>query len=128
MFGGIRMCKQKKVLDKIKKAKKVNGYGVDLAVAQMEDYLDMQKRITNIEKDVSDIKTEQVAQGAKLDLIIEHLNSPVEQERKNGIIWQEIKKGLSGTKFWLFLLMIVACVALAGDKILELLRILPVGA
>lgn len=117
-----------KVLKKIREAKEINGYGVELAEAQGRDFKKMEKRITNIEKDVADIKTEQVAQGAKLDLIIDRLNSPVEQERKNGIIWSEIKKGLSGTKFWLFLLMIVACIALAGDKILELLRILPVGA
>lgn len=122
------MCKQLAVLKKIRKAKKMNGYAVELAEAQAEDYVAMKREIQEIKSDVSAMKTEQVAQGAKLDLIIERLNSPVEQERKNGIIWTEIKKGLSGTKFWLFLLMIVACIALAGDKILELLRILPVGA
>lgn len=121
------MCKQLAVLKKIRKAKKMNGYAVELAEAQAEDYVAMKREIQEIKSDVSAMKTEQVAQGAKLDLIIERLNSPVEQERKDGIIWTEIKKGLSGTKFWLFLLLVIACIALAGDKILELLRVLPVG-
>lgn len=102
----------------------MNGYAVELAEAQAKDFVNVEKRITNIEKDVADIKTEQVAQGAKLDLIIQRLNSPVEQERKDGIFWSQIKNLFQTTTGKIILLLLIGAIALAGQRILELIGLI----
>lgn len=118
------MCAQLDVLKKIRKKGKVNGYDVDLAEAQAKDYIAMKNRLDNIEADVSAIKTEQAVQGGKLDLIIQRLNSPIEEERKNGIIWAELKAIMKTPMGKLLVLLAIGCIGLAGDKILQLFGVI----
>jgi hypothetical protein len=80
-----------------------------------------------LKTDVVAIKTEQAVQSGKLDLIIQRLNSPVEQERKDGIIWNELRSAVKSWKGWAMIIFILVAIALAGDKILQLLGWLPTG-
>ena len=121
------MCAQLDVLKKIRKKGKVNGYDVDLAEAQAKDYISMKRRLDQIETTVDSIQKKQIEQDAKFDLIIQRLNSPVEQERKDGIIWNEIRLALKSWKGWALIIFFLMSVALAGEKISQLLHWLPTG-
>lgn len=121
------MCEQLTVLKKIRKKGKVNGYDVDLAEAQAKDYMSMKHRLDQIETEVGSIKQTQVEHGTKLDLIIQRLNSPVEQERKDGIIWNEIRLALKSWKGWALIVFVLMSVALAGEKLSQLLHWMPTG-
>lgn len=118
------MCSQKQVIEKIKKAKKNKGWTLDLAEAQMSDYVALKKDVDTVKSDVQAIKTEQAVQGGKLDLIIQRLNSPVEEERKDGIFWNQIKSLLKTTIGKIVLLLMIGCIALAGQRILELIGLI----
>lgn len=122
------MCEQVKVIKKIRKAKEMNGYAIELAEAQMHDYISLKRDVDTVRADVQAIKTEQAVQGGKLDLIIQRLNSPVEQERKDGIIWHEIRSAVKSWKGWALIIFFFTAVALAGDKVLQILGWLPTGA
>lgn len=121
------MCEQKKVFKKIKAKGRVNGYDLELAEAQMHDYISLKRDVDSVRADVQAIKTEQAVQSGKLDLIIQRLNSPVEQERKDGIIWNEIRSAVKSWKGWAMIIFILVAIALAGDKVLQLLGWLPTG-
>lgn len=69
------MCEQLKVLKKIRKIGKVNGFSMELVEAQAVDYVSLRKRIDSIEADVSAIKTEQAVQGGKLDMLIKEVRA-----------------------------------------------------
>ena len=122
------MCAQMEVLRKIRKKGKVNGYVVDLAEAQAKDYMVMKHRLDNIETDVSAIKTDLAVVKSNVDLIVQRMNSPVEQERKDGMIWREIRAAIKSWRGWAFIIFFLICVALAGDKLLQILNWLPTGA
>ena len=122
------MCAQMDVLKKIRKAGKMNGFAVDLAEAQAKDYVIMKRRLDNIESDVSKIKTDLAVVKSNVDLIVQRMNSPVEQERKDGMIWREIRAALKSWKGWVFIVFFLLCVALAGDKVLQILHWIPTGA
>lgn len=115
------MCAQLDVLKKIRKKGKVNGYDIDLAEAQAKDYLSMKARLDNIESDVSAIKTEQAVQGGKLDLIIQRLNSPVEQERLDGQKWNLLTSIAKHRSAWVILIIFLIAIALAGERIVSII-------
>ena len=121
------MCEQLTILKKIRKKGKVNGYDVDLAEAQAKDYMSMKRRLDQIESAVASIQKKQIEQDAKCDLIIQRLNSPVEQERKDGIIWNEIRAALKSWKGWALIVFFLMSVALAGEKLSQLLHWIPTG-
>lgn len=116
------MCAQLEVLKKIRKKGKVNGYDVDLAEAQAKDYMTMKARLDNIESDVASIKTEQAVQGGKLDLIIQRLNSPVEQERLDGQKWNLLASIARHKSSWIILIIFLISIAFAGEKIVGILE------
>lgn len=132
------MCEQLTILKKIRKKGKVNGYDVDLAEAQAKDYMSMKRRLDQIENTVDAvqkkqieqdtkfdaIRDKQIEQDTKFDLILQRLNSPVEQERKDGIIWAQIKSLFQTTTGKIILLLLVGAIALAGQRILELIGLL----
>ena len=122
------MCEQKKVFKKIKEKGRVNGYDLELAEAQMHDYITLKRDVDSVKESVNAIKMEQAVQGGKLDLIIQRLNSPVEQERKDGMVWHEIRAAVKSWKGWAFIIFFLMAVALAGDKLLQLLHWIPTGA
>jgi len=125
------MCKQRAVVQKIIEHSEVNGFGVELAQAQMEDYVAMDRKISRVEKDVcamkkdmSAMKTEQARQGGQIDLIVQYINSPAEDERKDGIVWQQIKNIAKTPTGKIFIMLMLGCIALSGQRILELLGII----
>ena len=115
------MCAQMEVLKKIRKKGKVNGYDVDLAEAQAKDYMDMKHRLDNIETDVNSIKEVQIEHGTKLDLIIQRLNSPVEEERLAGQKWNLLTNIAKNKTAWVILIIFLVAIALAGEKIIGII-------
>lgn len=125
------MCRQRLVLEKIHKEGKMNGFGVELAEAQIEDYIVMNKKVSQIEKDVGSIKKEQKKHGeilaklgGQIDLIVNRLNSPIEAERKDAIFWQQIKSIAKTPTGKIIIILMLGCVAMAGDKILQLIGLI----
>lgn len=125
------MCQQLEILEKIREKGKVNGYDIDLAEAQARDYIRMDRKVGKIEKDVGLMKKDirmllenQARQGGQIDLIVNRLNSPVEEERKDAIFWQQIKSIGKTTTGKIIILLMVGSIALAGQRILELLGLI----
>ncbi len=125
------MCAQLEVLKKVREKGRVNGYDVELAEAQAKDFIIMNKKVVKIEKDVSSIKKEQkkqgemlARQGGQIDMIVQYINSPAEEERKDGIIWKEIKNIAKTSLGKIIIILMIGCVALAGSRILELLGLI----
>lgn len=125
------MCEQLKVLEKIHEEGKMNGYAVELAEAQAMDYDKMNKRMTRIEKDINHMKKdfatsikEQARQGGMIEAIFKRINSPVEEERKNGIVWSEMKNIMKTPMGKIVIILAIGCIALSGQRILELLHLI----
>lgn len=125
------MCAQLEVLKKVREKGRVNGYDVELAEAQAKDFIMINRKVGKIEKDVSSIKKEQkkqgemlARQGGQIDMIVQYINSPADEERKDGIIWKEIKSIAKTNMGKIIILLVLGCVALAGSRILELFGIL----
>ena len=115
------------MVQKIVANNEVNGFGVELAEAQMEDYVAMNRKVIKIDKDVAFIKKEQkrqgemlARQGGQIDLIVKYINSPVEEERKDAIFWRQLKSIFKTPMGKILVLLAVGCIALAGQRILEL--------
>jgi hypothetical protein len=121
------MCKQKSVVKKIQKAGELNGYAVELAEAQMQDYMTLKRDVDSVKESVNAMKLEQARQGGMIEAIFNRINSPVEQERKDGIVWHEIRNAVKSWKGWAFIIFFLFSVALAGDKLLQLLNWIPTG-
>lgn len=125
------MCAQLEVLKKIHEKGRVNGYDIELAEAQAKDYIRMDKKVGNIKKDVSSIKKELkkqgemlAKQGGQIDLIVQRMNSPVDAERKDGIIWNELKSIAKTPMGKIIILLMLGCIALSGQRILELIGVI----
>lgn len=124
------MCKQRAVVAKIVEHNEVNGFGVELAQAQMEDYIAMDKKVSKIEKDVSSMKKEQkrqgemlARQGGQIDLIVQRMNSPVDEERKNGMIYAELKSIIKTPMGKTLIILAIGCLCMVGPRIIELIGI-----
>ena len=109
------------VLKKIRKAGKMNGYATELAEAQAEDFFAFRKEFKESMKSVMET---QIKQGAQLDLIVKYINSPAEQERKDGIFWVQIKNLLKTATGKIVLLLMIGSIALTGQRILELIGLI----
>ena len=121
------MCAQLEVLKKVREKKEINGFGVELAEAQMKDYIAMNKKVEKIEKDVSGIKkdmrsllTNQARQGGQIDAIEKYITSPAEEERKDGLVWHEIKRICNTPLGKTIILLFIFCLGLAGQRLMEL--------
>lgn len=111
------MCAQTGVLEKIRKAGKMNGFAVELAEAQAKDFVKVQNDIRNLKQDVSDMKTEQARQGGMIEAIFNRLNSPVEQERLDGQKWNLLISITKHKVAWVILALVVLAFAFAGERI-----------
>ena len=63
-------------------------------------------------------------QGGQIDLIVSRLNSPVEEERKDAIFWQQIKSIGKTTTGKFIIVLMIGSIALAGQRILELIGLI----
>ena len=119
------MCAQMEVLKKIRKAGKMNGFATELAEAQAEDFMSFRREFKEF---ASAVVKRQIEQGAQLDLVVKYINSPAEQERKDGIVWREIRDAIKSWKGWALIILFVMTIALAGEKLLQLMHWIPTGA
>lgn len=115
------MCAQLDILKKIRKAGKMNGFAIDLAEAQAKDFVMVKQRVEAIEADVASIKATQVEHGTKLDLIIQRLNSPVEEEREAGQKWNLLVSITKHKAAWVILALVMFAFAMAGDRMASLM-------
>ena len=122
------MCKQRTVVNKIRKAGELNGFAVELAEAQMHDYITLKRDVDSVREDITAMKMEQARQGGMIEAIFNRLNSPVEKERAAGMAWLELRTLFGSWKGWVIIVFFLMSVALAGEKILQLLNWLPTGA
>lgn len=118
------MCEQMKVIKKIRKAKEMNGFAVELAEAQVADYVSLKRDVDLVKESVNAMKLEQARQGGMIEAIFNRINSPVDQERKDGIFWVQLKNILKTTTGKVVLLLLLGSVALAGQRILELIGLI----
>jgi len=121
------MCEQLKVLKKIRKEGKMNGFGVELAEAQAKDFMMLKRDVDSMKEDVSAIKLEQARQGGMIESVFNRLNSPVEQERLEGAYWRALVLVCKSKIFWLIVVAILFFVAMTGSEIKHLLGWLPAG-
>ena len=77
-----------------------------------------------MKKDIRALLENQARQGGQIDLIVKRLNSPVEEERKDAIFWQQVKSIGKTTTGKIIILLMVGSIALAGQRILELLGLI----
>ena len=125
------MCEQFKVLEKIHKEGKMNGYAVELAEAQAMDYERMTKRMSRMEKDINHMKKdfaaslkEQARQGGMIEAIFNQINGPAEEERKNGIVWSEIKNIVKTPTGKMIIILAIGCLCFTGQRIMELFHLI----
>jgi hypothetical protein len=105
------------VLKKIRKAGKMNGFATELAEAQAEDFMAFRREFKEF---ASSVKEWQIKQGAQMELVVKYINSPAEQERKDGIVWHEIKAALKSWKGWTIIVLFIAALIAAGDKLWQM--------
>lgn len=111
------MCAQMEVLKKIRKAGKMNGFATELAEAQAEDFMSFRREFKDF---ASSVKEWQIKQDAQMELVIKYINSPAEQERKEGLVWSELKKLVRSPLGKMIIILFVFCLGLAGQRIMEL--------
>ena len=104
MLGVCNMCQQLEILEKIREK-----------VGQIE------KDMGLVKKDIRVLLENQARQGGQIDLIVNRLNSPVEEERKDAIFWRQLKSIGRTTTGKIIIVLMIGSVALAGQRILELL-------
>lgn len=119
------MCEQLTVLKKIRKKGKVNGYDVDLAEAQAKDYISMKRRLDQIETAIDAIQKKQIEQDTKFDLILQRLNSPVEDERLQGAYWRALATVTKSKMFWVIVAVLIYLIAMTGSEIKQILGWVP---
>lgn len=122
------MCQQMKVIRKIRKAGEMNGFAVELAEAQVQDYMTLKRDVDSVKESVNAMQMEQARQGGMIEAIFNRLNGPVEQERKEGLVWHEIRTALGSWKGWVLIILFIMCIAMSGERLLQLLHWIPTGA
>lgn len=125
--GGVIMCKQISTLKKLRKKGTVDNDVMALAEAQAEDYVEMNKRLTSIESKVAEIENGVSRIDGKLDALMQQVNSPTEAYKIDGAVWREIRKSVTSWKGGLVIILAIGIIALAGQRILELFKIVPLS-
>ena len=128
------MCFQLKVLKKIRAKGRINGYDMELAEAQAKDFIRLNDKITTLEQefkafrmDLDEIKTNQQVMSGNIQLIVQRLNGPVDEERRAGAVLSEFKGIVKSWKAWVLMILVIMAIALAGEKLLQLLSFVPTG-
>lgn len=128
------MCFQLKVLKKIQAKGRINGYDMELAEAQAKDFIRLNDKITALEQefkafrmDLDEIKTNQQVMSGNIQLIVQRLNGPVDEERRAGAVLSEFKGIVKSWKAWVLMILVIMAIALAGEKLLQLLSFVPTG-
>lgn len=109
------MCKQRAALNIIKGQKNRGGLGkaaLLLHEEQCKDFEMMQKQIDDIKQDVCEVKHTQQEVIQKVNDIIAKIDI--------------IGRFFNGWRFWALLLIFIASVALAGQRLIEIITKIPV--
>lgn len=128
------MCFQLKVLKKIQAKGRINGYDMELAEAQAKDFIRLNEKITSLEQefkvfraDIEEIKSNQQVMSGNIQLIVQTLNGPMNEEKKASAVYSEFKNIIHSWKAWVLMILVIMAIALAGEKLLQLLNFVPTG-
>lgn len=128
------MCFQLKVLKKIQAKGRINGYDMELAEAQAKDFIRLNEKITSLEQefkvfraDIEEIKSNQQVMSGNIQLIVQTLNGPMNEEKKASAVYSEFKNIIRSWKAWVLMILVIMAIALAGEKLLQLLNFVPTG-
>ncbi len=132
------MCHITSVLETLRKKRTITNKDiVALGEAQAADTMEhkrehreMVERMTKLESDVSAMKDDISTIKGNIQVIMEYIKSPVDSERLQGAYWKGFVSIIKSPKTWVLILVFLAIVGLAGDKILQLFGWIPatVGA
>lgn len=132
------MCHITSVLETLRKKRTISNKDiVALGEAQAADTMEhkrehreMVERMTKLESDVSAMKDDISTIKGNIQVIMEYIKSPVDSERLQGAYWKGFVSIVKSPKTWVLILVFLAIVGLAGDKILQLFGWIPatVGA
>lgn len=132
------MCHITSVLETLRKKRTISNKDiVALGEAQAADTMEhkrehreMVERMTKLESDVSAMKDDISTIKGNIQVIMEYIKSPVDSERLQGAYWKGFISIIKSPKTWVLILVFLAIVGLAGDKILQLFGWIPatVGA
>lgn len=132
------MCHIVAVLETLRKKRTISNKDiVALGEAQAADTMEhkrehreMVERMTKLESDVSAMKDDISTIKGNIQVIMEYIKSPVDSERLQGAYWKGLVSIIKSPKTWILILVFLAIVGLAGDKILQLFGWIPatVGA
>lgn len=132
------MCHIVAVLETLRKKRTISNKDiVALGEAQAADTMEHKKehremveRMTKLESDVSAMKDDISTIKGNIQVIMEYIKSPVDSERLQGAYWKGLVSIIKSPKTWILILVFLAIVGLAGDKILQLFGWIPatVGA
>jgi len=118
------MCQQLIVLKTLRKRPNKSGLSeaqIQLAEAAGKDYDKMKNRVESIESKVN--RLEKVV-ATKTDL--KQLKSDLLPLRDKAARWDLILSMTKSWKFWAFIILCIACVALAGQRVIEILFSFPI--
>lgn len=121
VIGGGAVCKQLDLLKKLRRKKTISTDMIDLAEAQAQDYVEMNKRLTNIESKVSEIESGVARIDGKLDALMQQVNGPAEAERVDGIKWRTFTNWTKTKTFWIMVIIVVLAFMFAGPDLGKLL-------
>lgn len=127
------MCHIVAVLETLRKKRTISNKDiVALGEAQAADTMEhkrehreMVERMTKLESDVSTMKDDISTIKGNIQVIMEYIKSPVDSERLQGAYWKGLVSIIKSPKTWILILVFLAIVGLAGDKILQLFGWIP---
>ena len=138
------MCQQMRVLEKVRQAGEINGFGVELAEAQAQDFMSLNRQVNSLVKKNTAMEKRQIEQGKALDeqaktlayitgkveFLVKQATSPLDEERIQGAYWRALATVMKSKTMWLVLVIIIFLIAMTGSEIKHLLGWLPttVGA
>ena len=94
----------------------------------------LNEKITSLEQefkvfraDIEEIKSNQQVMSGNIQLIVQTLNGPMNEEKKASAVYSEFKNIIHSWKAWVLMILVIMAIALAGEKLLQLLNFVPTG-
>lgn len=125
------MCSQVKVLKKLRKQGKLSNEFIELAEAQADDYIlqrkeseagfkELKDRFVKVDERIDELAENQAEIKGIVQSISDRLNSGVDQDRLDGVMWREVRAFLKSKKAWIIYGVLFLLFVFAGKGLSEL--------